>query len=249
MTYADAKIEFEARLYEWAKQAMRCESEREFRNFDLCSEGVRGTCEFLRHLDAASKAQLEEGLLHRAHESTATRRGESFSFESLPLSIDKCWFKVSPSPKSMGPVSESNIAKARQIKKALRHKFRSEFGESCLPADPLDGKSEMVFRMESFGWIVKTWCEFGRWAPEFHFSHNVWTGSWITAEQPEVLPYNCLAFRRNYGNILGIGTGWGPMRIQDIEPICDSAIEHCRTFFNAMPTLLRGLELNALSES
>lgn len=105
----------------------------------------------------------------------------------------------------------------------------------------------MLFGMKCHGWIIKTWFDFGRWAPEIRLEHKVWTGKWITKEQPAVLFANCIGFQLNYGNEIGIGSGWENITVENVDPTCAEIIGHSRRMFDVLPKLLEGLDLELLT--
>ena len=113
---------------------------------------------------------------------------------------------------------------------------------------PTEGNSDMLFRTRCRGWIIKTSFEFGRWAPEITYDHCIWTGKWVTKEEPPVLFANCIGFRLNYGSDIGIGSGWEKVSIENVEAVCTEIIGHCRRMLDVLPKLLEGLDLESLTK-
>jgi len=139
------------------------------------------------------------------------------------------------------------LATRRQLKKAMKEHFIATFGDKWLPPDPLDKSGDLQFSMKCRGWIVGTSFDFGRWTPEITYDHSIWTGKWITKEEPAVLFANCIGFRLNYGNDIGIGSGWENITVENIKYVCAEIIGHCQQMFDIFPKLLEGLDLELLT--
>ncbi|MFN7138315.1 MAG: hypothetical protein ACK4UN_03135 [Limisphaerales bacterium] len=254
MTYTEAQKEFSIRLYRWAEMALKAEIQQSFPNFQYCKEWPTRTCLFLKSLDPHSQAALAKAMLQTRHKEAAEELNESISEEGVKLIRQEEGFRCRTSPGTWEgayrPIDTKNaplMATRRQLKSAMKKHFLAAFGSQCLPPDPLDGKTDLVFAIKCRGWIVKTFFEFGRWDPEIVHSHNVWTGKWITREEPAVLLANSIGFRLNYGNELGIGAGWENITVENIDPVCNEIIEHCRRMFEVYPVLLEGLDLELLT--
>lgn len=251
MTYNEAQTEFNIRLYRWAKSALEKEISEGFPRFQLNKDWSKLRCHFIQTLDRQSQATFCQGILQKHHQDAATALGEAISAEAEALMrseetfrSNNAWVRSADAQVSFG---KQTMATRRELKKAIAVHFRAAFGDECLPLDPLDGKSDLRFRMKCRGWIIKTGFEFGRWDPEITCDHNIWTGKWITKEEPQVLFANCIGFRLSYGNEIGIGSGWENIATVDIEPACLSVIEHCRLMFDVFPILLEDLDLGLLT--
>lgn len=96
---------------------------------------------------------------------------------------------------------------------------------------------------------MKTRFEFGRWEPEVDYFHNIWTGEWIDHQHPPVLYANCIGFGLNYGNEIGIGSGWEQVTFNNLDETCSEFMSHCQLKFEAFPAILKGLELDVLKHS
>jgi hypothetical protein len=257
MTYTEAQTEFNIRLYRWAKAALEEEMRKSFPSFQFCSEWPSRTCQFLNSLDQHSRVELGNAMLlarHKKHQNAPKALNETISEESVALMRLEEGFRLRTSPGTWeGRFAAANsadkpaLATRRQLKKAMKEHFLAAYGNQCLPPDPLDGNTDMVFGMKSSGWIVKTSFEFGRWAPEIVHYHSIWTGKWITKEEPAELFANCIGFRLNYGNDIGIGSGWDNIAVENIEAACTEIIGHCQRMFDVFPKLLEGLDLESLN--
>lgn len=248
MTYTEAKREFDIRLYRWARPILLREIAGDFPSFKLCKTGPAQPCRFFRKLTAHEKVDFADGLLQRRHAEAVKALNEPISTAGLALlNREVDFWAIDPERFWLSPEDEKRVVKARQLRKAMSSRFKAAFGSECLPRGPLDGKGDLVYRMPCRGWIIRTWFFFGRWGPEISYFHNIWTGKWITREEPEVLPANCIGFGDSYGNTIGIGTCWDYLFEEDVEPACAAVIEHCSRFFEAAPKLLDGLELETLT--
>lgn len=254
MKFSDAKKEFNIRLYRWAIVAQEKEISESFPSFQLCNGWPLKTCNFFRGLDRRSQLVLGKGLLQARHKEAVLILGETISTGAEPLMRQEEHYRLKLGSGSIRTnnstgkkMDETRFATRNQLKKVMKIYFKDAFEKECLPSDPLDGKNNLIFRMKCNGWIIKTWFEFGRWDPEIRVEHNIWTGKWITPTLPEVLPANCLGFRLNYGNEIGIGSGWDNIAVEHIEPTCVAVMKHCRCMFDALPNLLDGLDLELLT--
>jgi hypothetical protein len=253
MTYAEAQAEFSIRLYRWAKTALEMEMMEGFPRFQLNKEWSKLRCEFFQTLDPQSKVVFSQGILQMRHQIAAKTLGEVISAEAESLlgreevfrSENNGWARRGGS--TTNPNNQS-LATRRELKKAMAAHFRAAFGDDCLPADPLDRKRELRFSMKCRGWIIKTGFEFGRWDPEITCAQDVWTGKLITKEEPQVLFANCLGFQMNYGDEIGIGSGWEGIANDNVEQTCLAVVDHCRRIFDVLPMLLDNLDLQQLSK-
>jgi hypothetical protein len=251
MNYLEAQTEYSIRLYRWASIAQKKEMENNFKNFHLCKGWPQKTCLFLESLDQKARAQLGEALLRKRHQYAVQVLGETISTDGCEMLQREETFRLEKSAweraSSGGEASKSVLATRQQLKKGIITHFRDAFGGECLPLDPLGGKKDARFFMKCHGWIIRTWFEFGRWEPEISYQHSVWTGKWITKEQPEVLPANCIGVGQNFGNEIGIGSGWEKVLNKDIEKTCASVIAHCHEMFQCYSHILDGLDLHLLA--
>ena len=252
MKYTEANTEFSIRLYRWAKLAQENEIRGSFANFRLSKGWPMKTCRFFQSIDQHSQKILGHGVLQRRHQNAVKALNEEVSAEAQELMRREEVFRLNTSSSELASHAGSSentpcLATRKQLKKAMTDHFRATFGDECLPPDPLDGSSDLRFRMKYCGWIIKTGFEFGRWAPEIRHQHSVWTGKWITKEEPEILPANCMGIGLNYGNEIGIGSGWEDIAVDDVEPTCVAVVQHCREMFDAFPKLLEGLDLELLT--
>ncbi len=248
MTYTEAKREFDIRLYRWAKPILCREIAEDFPSFRLCKSGPAQTCRFFRKLSEHEQMDFACGLLQRRHADAVKALNEPISTAGLALlNREVDFWAMDPERFWLSPEDEKRIVKARQLRKAMASHFKTAFGGECLPRYPHDKKGDFVFRMSCRGWIITTWFFFGRWGPEISYDHHIWTGKWVTPQEPEVLPYNRIGSGNSYGNDIGIGTRWDYLMEEDLEPACAEVIEHCRRFFAVVPKLLEGLELESLT--
>lgn len=255
MTYTEAQKEFQIRLYHWAQAAQEKEIREDFPNFRYFDEEFLRRFIFYRSLDPDARKLLAKGLIQSCHQEAVKFLGESISLESHSLMNREESFRMRQLPGTwegqFAPKNEADQptkATRQQFKKAIRSHFRAAFGSTLLPPDPLNGKSELVFPTKCRGWIINTQIEFvGRWGLSTFQSHSIWTGKWITKEEPAVLFANCIGFGLQYGGAIGIGSIRREILAENIEPTCAEIITHCRIMFDALPTLLEGLELESLT--
>jgi hypothetical protein len=255
MTLVEAQTVFNIRLYRWAETTLQTEMNSSFPSFKFCKEGPFRTCLFLKSLDQQSAMVLSRALLLERHKAAAKELNEDVSEEAIVMMRKEEGFRLRTLPgtwEEHGLPSDvedkRKLATRRHLKSAVKKHFHEAFGEQCLPLDPLDGKAASVYTMKCRGWLIKTSFDFGGRLPEITFDHNVWTGEWITKENPPVLFANCLGFRLNYGNELGIGSGWDNISLEDLEPVCAEIVRHCRRMFEVFPTLMDGLDLELLTQ-
>lgn len=252
MTYTEAQTEFSIRLYRWAKNALEKEMLEGFPRFQLNKDWSIIRRHFFETLDHHSKIVFGQGLLQLRHQNAVKLLREMISEEAEALirreeafrSENNAWARASGSEANLG---NQTLATRRSLKKAISTHFRAAFGDECVPSDPIDGKIDVQFRMVCHGWIIKTEFEFGRWDPEITYAHDVWTGKLITKEEPRMLFANCLGFQLNYGNEIGMGSGWEGIQDNDVERICLTVVEHCRIMVDVLPNLLEGLDLELLT--
>lgn len=252
MTYAEAYTEFSIRLYRWSKGALEKEILDGFSSFELNNDGSKQTCRFFQTLDSQAKTFFAQGLLQSRHETAVKALGEAKSTEAEVLLRREEAFRSENNAWARAGALESScatrtLATRQQLRKAMAAHFRAAFGNQCLPRDPMDGKSDLRFRMECRGWVIKTEFEFGRWDPEIRCEHFIWTGKLITKDEPQVLFANCLGFRLNYGNEIGIGSGWDEIAVNAVDRTCLAVVGHCQRMFDILPELLEGLDQRLLT--
>lgn len=255
MTYHEAQTEFYIRLYHWVKTALEKEIQEGFPRFRDFNNQASITCRFFQTINKDSQDVFSRGLLQtrhqlllqtrRQHEVNAlgevippefavlARREEDFQRESAIAQ----WKSLSASG------VERTLATRRDLKKAIKAHFRAAFADKCLPPDPYYGK-DVVFQMPCNGWIINTFFDFGRWEPEISYSHSIWTGKLVTKDEPDVF----LGHHLNYGNEIGIGSGWREIAVEDVDRTCLIVVEHCRIMFDALPVLLKDLDLQLLTK-
>jgi hypothetical protein len=251
MTFTEAHTEFSVRLYIWAQSALRTEMSEGFPRFGLCKDGPKSRCHFIQTLDDQSKAVFSRAILQRRHQHAVQALGEVMGAEVEELmrreeafhSKNNAWARSSDGQKPLG----KRMATRRELKKAMNVYFRTTFGSQHLPG-LTGGKPEPSFTMMSNGWIIKTEFEFGRWDPEITYAQDIWTGKLITQDEPGVLFANCLGFQLNYGNEIGIGSGWDEITVENLELKCVAVVEHCRKMFEAFPLLLKDLDHQLLTK-
>ncbi len=226
--------------------------QRSFPSFRLCRREVVRRCRHIMELDAPSRVQLARALLQVYHKKAAELLGESISPESEELL--RCEQNYHDTHRSADIASDalrsrddSKRATAQALKRAVAANFKVTFDGRCILATPTERLTDLDFRMECLGWMVRTWFEFGRWEPEIRVNQDIWTGRFITKEQPEVMQFNCIGFRLSYGNLLGIGSGWSGISIGEIDSVCGEVMKHCQRMFDVFPTLLNGLEFESLT--
>jgi hypothetical protein len=254
VTYAEAQREFQIRLYRWAKIAQENEIKESFSSFRYVDEEFARTFLFFRSLDPNSQLVLGQGRLQVRHHEAAKALGEQISLEAQALMRREEAFRLRQLPGTwegaFAPKNEADQptkATRKQLKKAISGQFEATFANQLLPPDPLDRSEAMKFGIKFRGWTINTYFDFGRWAPEISCEHNVWNGQWITKDRPAVLVANSLRVQMNYGNEIGIRSGWEEIAVKDIEPTCAEIITHCRMMFDALTNLLEGLELGSLT--
>lgn len=251
MTYEEAQTEFYIRLYHWGKTTLEKEIQEGFPRFQHCNNHASIRCRFFQTLSKDSQGVYSRGLLQMRHQHAVNALGEVISPEFAVLVRRDEDFQRESAIAQWKILSSSGVertlATRRELKKAIKAHFRAAFADRCLSRDPYDG-SDLRFRIPCNGWIIRSWFEFGRWEPEIYCTHNIWTGKLITKDEPEVLFANSLGYQLNYGNEIGIGSGWQGIAVEDVDRTCLAVVEHCRITFDALPVLLKGLDLQLLTK-
>lgn len=251
MTYAEAQTEFSTRLYRWAKGALEREVIEGFPRFQGVKDWSRLRCLFLQSLDDESRTLFAQHILRMRHQNAAeafwgeasTKAEVLMRLEDAFRSESNAWVRVSGSDADR---TRKTLASRREIKKAVGDRFRTAFGKDWIRCGSEAGKTGLRYRNEYHGWVVLTEFEFGRWDPEITCVHDIWTGKLITREDPQVLVANCLGFQMNYGNEIGIGSGWERIAVDDVDQTCSIVMEHCQRLFDILPMLLESLDLKSL---
>ena len=252
MTYSEAQTEFSIRLYRWAKSALELETVQGFPRFKLSKNWSTQRCHFIQGLDPHSRKVFCNRILHDRHQNAVKSLGEVASAESESLLVREEVFRSDRNEwvresTLAGTVATKRLATRREIKKAINAHFRAAFGLDSLSSEIGNRSANLRYRTSCFGWVLTTEFEFGRWGSEINCLHDIWTGQSITRNDPQVLFANCLCFQMNYGNEIGIGSGWEAIYIDDVELICASVIEHCKIMYEVIPALLTNLDLAHLT--
>jgi hypothetical protein len=253
MTYTEAHTEFCLRLYRWAKGALGQEISEGFPRFQLNKNWSKLRCQFLQTLDHQSRVAFSQGILQARHQHAAKALGETILAEAEMLmrleeafrSKNNDWTRLSSAQVGGG---KQNMPTRRALKKVISAHFRTAFETACVPPDSTEKNKGLRFQMVCHGWTITTEFEFGRWDTEITCVHDVWTGKLITKDEPSVLFANCLGFQMNYGNELGIGSGWEDITIDNVELTCLSVMEHCQRMLRILPELLDDFDLQRLSK-
>lgn len=251
MTYSEAKAEFDLRLYHWAKAKLSHEVESGFTSF--CPE-LWPACRFFQSLTSEEKQALKMAVLQQKHPISAKSPREDFPSQGARLLNRMDEFcsqekRLRDFAYYRGIETErERFPRAKDLRKMVTSHFKNAFGAQCTPLTEQERRGGgLSFKIKLAGWSVMTDFDFGRWAPHIEYGHSIWTGKWITKEEPAVLFANCLGFRLSYARELGLGAIWDNLSVDEAELACREVSGHCQTMFEALPELLNGLEQQSLT--
>jgi hypothetical protein len=259
MTSSQAKREFEIRYYLWAISEFQDEIEHSFQNFGSFKTGhVWKLQRFIEKLDRADQLVLASAMLKRFHPDAVRTLNESCSPEEQALRNQLDSFRN----RDAGPEIEIaarrrageklKFTSKRKLLKITSQTFQSAF-KACSEIDrDEDYDPHLRFQMESGGWVIYTNFWFGRQESLIDYCHGIATKS-IFAQKGAKGVYHAqfpMGMMLSFCSWLGIcsQTQWKHLQTEDVSVACDALVKHCAHFFEVTPKLLKGLEIDSISE-
>jgi hypothetical protein len=255
MKFSDAKQEFEIRNYLWSVSESEKEINENFPNLRLFKSGACWELhQFMQQLDRGEQLMLSHGRLKFIHSKILPVLGESISTDESIL-LDRflkfgSQFDGVRVPK-LGPTGEKiKFASKSKIKKVIAAKFLDAFGSRCTKI-PTGEHRDIRYEMKVAGWIVYTFFIFSGRAYVLDYDHGI--ESEETIPNPPFPPELWMSAMRlqdgiSFGRWLGLGgTSWECLQPEEVEPVCDMVIKFCGQFYDVLPKLLKGLELDKIT--
>jgi hypothetical protein len=127
-----------------------------------------------------------------------------------------------------------------KIRRTLLRKFKERFGKDCIGLFAAGSDPDLEFEMKCCGWTLRTSFNFEGRLHQFEYSHSIVSD---TRPHPQLSPAT-LGNAISLGSWLGITgqTDWDHVLDEEVDRVCDSAMELCQRFFNAGPNLLKNLQ-------
>jgi hypothetical protein len=139
----------------------------------------------------------------------------------------------------------------RKLLKITAERFQKAFNGLCIETlreETID--PTLAFAMKVDGWVLKTSFWFGRNSTVLNYAHLITSDTVFdyNSSECEDAPPFILGSMISFNSYLGISsqTEWRYITEDDIEPIFAVLISLCRHFFDAVPTLLKGLQCDDL---
>ncbi len=148
---------------------------------------------------------------------------------------------------------------ARQtLRKTMIAKFSNAFGDQCIGSEYLVRESEPQFQMRCCGWELDTVFSFesGNVMDYIHIItsedtyHIARKDTHGLHSQGKYSAHLVIGNNISLCSWLGISgaTRWEYLTDEEVEPSCDAAVKFCRHFFDVAPRLLKGLNLEFVSQ-
>lgn len=259
MTSSQAKTEFQIRYYLWAISEFKHEIEHSFDGFRSFKTGsVREAERFMEKLDKPDQLLLAHALLQRFHPDAVRTLNETCSPEEESLRNRLDSFRLGPSAVELEMAERRRAGEKlkfvskRKLLKIVGQTFKSAF-PACTECDrDEDYDPSLRFQMKVGPWIIYTHFWFGRRQPLISYSHGIATARIFEqkgAEQSYKAPFS-LAFMISFCSWLGIcsQTMWEYLLEEDVQVACNALVKQSAHFFDVAPKLLKGLEIDNISE-
>ena len=259
MTSYQSKREFQIRYYLWSISEFEQEIENSFTNFRSFKTGPAWeTQHFMAKLEKADQLLLAHALLKRFHPDAVRALNENCSPEEEVL---RRRFDTS---RHVLPRLDLEIAERRRagekLKFVSKRKLLKIVGETFKRAFPAVAEYDrdeeydpnLRFEMKCGPWVIYTHFWFGRGQPLIDYSHGIATER-IFEQKGAKGPYQAqfaLAFMISLCSWLGLcsQTEWRFLLDGDVHVACDALVQHCGHFFEVAPKLLKGLEIDGISD-
>jgi len=255
MKFIEAKQEFQIRHYYWAATEFEkeiCESFPILRTFK--NGPIWEAHQFMQQLTKDERLTLAQGLLRRSYPDTAKILGEGLSDEANLLlnRFDKFRSLFYGQARNDLSGQKAKYASKRKLRKAIEIAFTKAYGSRCLKIQ-IEKDWDPWFEMKFAGWIVATRFAFGRRQSMICYYHSI--ESETKVPNPEFpreywMPTMRLGHWLSLASWLGISgqTEWSSLLEGEVDQACDAVIKCCGRFFEAVPQLLKGLEVDKISE-
>lgn len=252
------KNEFQIRYYIWATSEFKKEIDRSFASLSSFKDGAPWKlCQYMQKLNKDDQLALARGLLKRSHSDAAKLLGESISESEETLLVRDREFNLMQSNLEV-EIFKKNLAgeviqfaSKQKLRRTMIAKFKIAFESQCVGSKYLVNEPEPQFQMNCGGWIINTFFSFGRGEGQIEYCHNILSEHSIERSGQKGV-YRTPFVMASYVSLcswLGITsqTQWEYVLREDVDKVCDAAVLLCRLFFEAAPVLLRGLELDRIT--
>lgn len=259
MTSSQAKTEFQIRYYLWAISEFKEEIEHSFQSFRSFKTGSAWKLQrFMEKLDRADQLLLASGLLKRFHPDAVRALNETCSpeEESLRNRLDafrrtKAGLELEIAERRQAGEKLKFVGK-RKLLNITSQAFQSAFGNSIEIDRDEDHDPRLGFRMKCGPWTIYTNFWFGRKEPIISYFHGIATEKIFTLKGAGD-PYEShfpVGMMISLCSWLGISsqTNWEYLQNEDVSVACDALLKLCSRFFEVAPKLLKGLEVDRISE-
>ncbi len=259
MTSSQAKREFQIRYYLWAISEFEQEIEDSFEGFRSFKTGsVRQAQRFMEKLEKPEQLLLAHALLKRFHPDAVRTLNETCSPEEESLRNRLDSFRLGPSPLELeiaerGRAGEKlKFVSKRKLLNIVGRTFKNAFSD-CNECDrDEDYDPSLRFQMKVGPWIIYTNFWFGRRQPLISYSHGIATQRIFEQKGAEnsFQAQFPLAFMISFCSWLGVcsQTMWEYLVDEEVQLACGALVKQSAHFFDVAPKLLKGLEIDTISE-
>ncbi|EEF57888.1 hypothetical protein [Pedosphaera parvula] len=255
MTFTKAREEFAVRYYEWGTLEFKREMADSFPILRSFKSGRFWKLHrFMQQLGKYDQIIMASARLKHNNPEAIAALGEHITpkeealltqFREFCLDFPTRQTEEAEIRARVEAAGRTRFASKAKIRRAILKQFRGAFETECFDLAIVGIDPELDFKMKRNGWIVTTHFDFEVRGRQFDYGHAICSEASIP---PHGMPAVILGFPSLTG-WLGLrgDTGWEHLIDEDIQPVCDFIIQHCRIFFDVLPKLLKGLDFESLT--
>jgi hypothetical protein len=252
MNFNEAQLEFEKRYYLWSLSEVEREVEECLPTFWLFKGGGSWqTYQFIRQLSKTDQILYVHSALRSRHPEAAAALGHHLSEEhNLMMTRYGMFCAYQPdrpdsdldAARQADEMGKGGFVSKAKVQALIRSKFEGAFGTRITEEEHVvKGDRHSIFCMTICEWVVQTFFWFGRRESCISYSHAISSADQSKEFDPAVAPPAFVLARSFCWTNLCV-MEWEYLLEEDLEPACNSAISLCGTIFEALPSLLGGLE-------
>lgn len=235
--------EFYVRYFQWARLEFNRQIELGYPDLETFTSGIAWKIrKYMTTLSNDQQCALSSIMLCRSHSVASALLGIQPTAEAVQLdALCDSFVRMRAAAMDHHNVagrSQINCVSKRSIRRAITNRFMAAHGTCCERIEVEDGQAGVEFELPCEGYFIRTWFDFGPRERSFEYGHGI-----RKVSARENVSWNPPI--DGGGNVsllswLGISsqTFWPNVTEDDIDVICDTAVNLCSRFFAAAPRLL-----------